>query len=222
MLQSPAANQNGMNIEVTTTSTGLFDLINTAQGTSGTFANYSSAEDGINLTIEGDDIRVGYSLDPTPTLGRPMYKGNTYYIRGTTLQYLKLISTTANNSKVSIELGCAEPGEVGSSSPAGHETVSDTPTHASVTMTTADTEYTYTLTETIKGFEMRLVNDSDGQCTNDFKLCYGGSSGDSATSYIPVEDGELYWRGTMKLPAGFVLRFQSPTAGQTMKIVTYS
>jgi hypothetical protein len=224
MLQSPAANQNGMNIEVTPTSTSLFDLINTAQGTSGSFANYSSAEDGINLTIEGDDIRVGYSLDPTPSLGRPMYKDNTYYIRGTTLQYLKLISTTASNSKVSIELGCSEPGEVGSSSPTGtssgvadnSDLISTASSYDSITLTNADTEYVYTLTTAAKGFE--LVSED----CNHFKYMIGGSTDDTATKYTIVKDGSMYWRPTMQLAIGEVLRFRSEDAGQVVRIALYN
>jgi len=221
LIQAPA-NENGLNVTVTSVATPLFELINTAQGTSGRFATYESSADGINITVEGDDIRMGYGVDPTSTKGKPLYKGTTYNIRGTTIGNYRFISTTGNDSIISIEIGDSEEGETSTSSNSGLEgsmaMTSTAATYSTVSMSLADTEYTYTLPSAAKSIEMRLDIDS----TSDFKLNIGGGVGDSATDYMPVEDGEMYWRQGMNLASGTVLRFQSPAAGQTMKIVTYS
>ena len=227
MLSQAPANANGLSMTVTTTATPLFDLINTSQGTSVKYAGYDSSVNGIDITVEGDDIRVGYGVDPTTTLGRPMYKGVTYFIRGTTINNLRFISTTGNTSKVSIELGESEEGETSSSSDSGTtdnaDIIATTATYSTgVSMSLADTEYTYILPSAAKSLEMRMIDDSTGQATEDFKLNIGGSVGESATDFIQIEDGELYWRQNMNIASGTVLRFQSPTASQTMRIVTYS
>jgi len=226
MLKLKHQNIAGSIITVTTTSTLWSDLVNTAAGTSLRNAGFDFKANGVDIIPLDGDIRFQEDGNaPTATEGQPLDQNHIYQGRNTSLDNLRLICASGTvtcyiqpgvcNNYESSSIAAA-----GASSGSGDNSdlISNTVVHESVTMTTANTEYTYTLPASIKGFEMRLdVNSSE-----DFKLNYNGSAGDSATDYITIEDGEMYWRGTLALPAGFVLRFQSPTAAQTMKIVTYS
>jgi len=220
----PAPNIDGDRITVTSTANLLFDLINTAASTSLPNAGYPHMVNGFDITVLGDDINMSIGNTPTATKGITLYSGNVYHIPGVDLSIVRLI-TTDTDSVCAIAIGKSEQGENFSTAPSGvvsssntDNLISTTPVHASVSMTDANTEYTYTLPTAVKSFEMRLDIDSE----YDFKLNYNGSVDDSATDYIPSEDGEMYWRGQISLPAGFVLRFQCPEAAQTMRIVTYS
>ena len=83
------------------------------------------------------------------------------------------------------------------------------PTIANTTMTTADTEYSYTLPANTIRFEMKL------RASNaKFKLSF--VSGESGTTYMTIPEGGVY--GELDAKAGSrVLYFQSPTASQTME-----
>lgn len=225
MLKLRHQNIAGSMITVTTTSTLWSDLVNTAAGTALRNAGFDTNKaNGINLIPLDGSIRFQEDgNDPTATEGEPLDQNYIYGGRNIGIENLRLISSTGGNVLCYIQPGMCNPHETTFISPAGassggNSLISTGATYSTVSMASADTEYTYTLTSDVKSLEMRLDIDS----SSDFKLNIGGGVGDSATDYIPVEDGELYWRQNMNLASGTVLRFQSPTAGQTMKIVTYS
>ena len=227
MLKLKHQNIAGSMITVTDTSTIWSDLVNVAAGTTDRNAGFDTTKaNGVNIIPLNGDIRFQEDgNDPTATEGQPLDENFIYGGRNMSLSNLRLIRNGASDVLCYIQPGTCNPHETsfitgagGASGGDNSDLISDTVVHESVTMTSANTEYTYTLPADIKGFEMRLDIDS----SEDFKLNYNGSVGASATDYITIEDGEMYWRGTLALPAGFVLRFQSPTASQTMKIVTYS
>ena len=229
MLVQKAQNASALTFTVSSTDVGLFEAMNTAGGTPGLFnAGFPSDVNAVEVKIENGDIR--YSDDgnaPTASNGMLGVSGEKLILPHYKLEQLRFIAVDTDVT-LSVRVGKAQPGDSsavsmgGSASKDNEDLISSAVTHADVTLATADTEGTYTLPNAIKGFEFRLLDDATGNCLYDTKLCYGGNTGDSATNYIPVEDGELYWRGTLALPAGYVLRFQSPTANQTIKIVTYN
>jgi len=225
MLKLKHQNVSGSKIVVTTTSTLWSDLVNTAAGTTLRNAGFDTNKaNGVNLIPLDGNIRFQEDgNDPTATEGEPLDINYIYGGRNISLTNLRLISSTGSSVTCYIQPGMCNPHETTFISPAGADSgnesiISSSATYTSVSMSLADTEYTYTLPSAAKSIEMRLDIDS----SSDFKLNIGGGVGDSATDYIPVEDGELYWRQNLDLAAGTVLRFQSPDAAQTMRIVTYA
>ena len=222
MLVYKAPNAAGSTISVTTTATGVFDLINTAAGTSLVNAGYPHGINSIDIKVEDGDVRwLDDGNTPTSSAGFLLASGDVAFLRDINMSTLKLVSVTGTVT-CSVRVGINDRQDVSAITAGGTssnaDVISTTTTYSSVSMPTADTEYTYTLPSDTKSLELRLDIDS----TDDFKLNIGGGVGDSATDYIPVEDGEMYWRQNMNLASGTVLRFQSPTAGQTMKIATYN
>jgi len=205
MLKLKHQNIAGSLITVTSTATLWSDLVNTAAGTTLRNAGFDNKANGIDII---------------PISGGIVFQedGNV----PTSLCNLRLISADGGNVTVYIQPGSCnnyESTSITSSGIDASELITSTaPTYDSVSMSSADTEYTYTLLSAAKSIEMRLDIDSE----EDFKLNLGGGVGDSATDYIPVEDGEMYWRQNLNLASGTVLRFQSPAASQTMRIVIYS
>jgi len=224
MLNLKHQNIAGSMITVTATSGNIWDLINTAAGTSLKFAGFDiNKANGIDIVpISGDIVFQEDGNTPTATEGQPLDVGYAYLGRNISLTNLNLISKDGSNVSVYVQPGFCNSYEgttiTASGVDASQLITSSAPTYASVSMSSADTEYTYTLPSAAKSLEMRLDIDS----TADFKLNIGGGAGDSATSYIPVQDNEMYWRQNLDLAAGTVLRFQSPSASQTMRIVIYS
>lgn len=109
-------NAAGCKITVTTTATGLFDLINTAASTTLVNAGFSSKVNAINLTVEDGDIRVLFDGNtPTGTNGILLSSGNVYYFRGVPLDKMKLIRITAN-VVCSVEVGHSDASESTSAS----------------------------------------------------------------------------------------------------------
>lgn len=87
-------------------------------------------------------------------------------------------------------------------------------TIANVTMTDANTEYSYALPSGTKVFRMKLRSQSAS-----FKLSF--TSGQSGTTYITVNQGGSYGESGVSLSSK-TLYFQSPTAAQTMEVISYS
>lgn len=222
MLKLKHQNIDGCIIDVTTTASNVMDLINTAAGTDLAYAGFNNKANGIDIVpIDGNVHFMEDGNVPTAIKGQPLNKGYIYQGRNISIVNLKLISTTGGTVKCFVQPGSCnnyESTTITESSLSEEDILSSTATYTSVSMSLADTEYTYTLPSAAKSIEMRLDIDS----TSDFKLNIGGGVGDSATDYIPVEDGELYWRQNLNLTAGTVLRFQSPSAGETMRIVTFA
>jgi hypothetical protein len=223
MLVYKSPNASGSTISVTTTATTIFDLVNTAAGTDLVNAGFPHGVNSIDIKVEDGDIRwLDDGNTPTSSAGFLLASGDVAFLRDINMKTLQLVSTTGTVS-CSVRVGINDREDVsaitGGGSAAGNEDIISTvATYTSVSMSLADTEYTYTLPSAAKSIEMRLDIDS----TSDFKLNIGGGVGDSATDYIPVEDGELYWRQNLNLAGGTVLRFQSPSAGETMRIVTFA
>lgn len=222
MLVHKAPNAAGSTLSVTTTATGIFDLINTAAGTSLPRAGYDANVIAIDIKPENGDIRyLDDGNTPTSSNGFLIASGDVAFLRDINMDKLQLVSVSGAVS-CSVRLGYIDRKESSAIAAGGSASNADliatSATYASVSMSTADTEYTYTLPSAAKSLEMRLDIDSE----EDFKLNIGGGVGDSATDYIPVEDGEMYWRQNLNLAGGTVLRFQSPAASQTMRIVIYS
>ena len=223
MLKLKHQNIAGSLITVTSTATLWSDLVNTAAGTTLRNAGFDNKANGIDIIpISGGIVFQEDGNVPTATEGQPLDAGYAYLGRNTSLCNLRLISADGGNVTVYIQPGSCnnyESTSITSSGIDASELITSTaPTYDSVSMSSADTEYTYTLLSAAKSIEMRLDIDSE----EDFKLNLGGGVGDSATDYIPVEDGEMYWRQNLNLASGTVLRFQSPAASQTMRIVIYS
>jgi len=200
----------------------LFDAMNTAGSTTLIRAGYPSEVNGLFLKVENGDIRyLDDGNTPTATEGMLATAGEFLFLPHHNLDQFRMIGVSTDVT-CGVRIGECTREESASVSVGGTADMSDilstTATYDSVSMSTADTEYTYTLASAAKSIEMRLDIDS----SSDFKLNIGGSVGASATDYIPVEDGELYWRQNLNLASGTVLRFQSPSASQTMRIVTYA
>lgn len=224
MLVSKLPNAAASVISVTTTGTDLLSLISTAASTEVTMSSFMLGVNSIDIKAENGDIRYFDDGNTAATgAGFLIASGDTAFLRDINLAKVNLASVSGTVS-CSVKIGISERGESssvgGGSSTSNADLIATTATYSTngVSMSSADTEYTYTLPSAAKSLEMRLDIDSE----EDFKLNIGGGVGDSATDYIPVEDGEMYWRQNLNLASGTVLRFQSPTASQTMRIVTYS
>ncbi len=87
------------------------------------------------------------------------------------------------------------------------------PTIANVTMTSADTEYSYAIPAHSKRFEIKLRS-----ANALLKLAF--ASGTSGTSYITIPYGSSLLEEDIKA-GGITLYFQSPTASQTAEIKTW-
>lgn len=94
------------NITVTSTATNLYDLIETAAGTT---LNLRKNLNGILLLPEDGDVR--FLLDgnsPTATEGILVKSGQPRLLEGVPLNQMELIRTGASNVKVSIQVGESE------------------------------------------------------------------------------------------------------------------
>lgn len=110
-----APNINGVNITVTSTATDVFNLINTAAGTTGNNAGYPVDANGVDIMPENGDVR--FTLDdtvPTATTGFLIKSGSVLFLRGIPLKKLRLIRAGGSNVKCSIQIGRCERGEASS------------------------------------------------------------------------------------------------------------
>lgn len=222
MLVQRAQNAAATKLIVTSTATSLFDLMNAAGATSLDRAGFRPGVNGIDIKIENGDIRyLDDGNTPTSTDGVLGASGECIFMRHTKLEDLKFIAVT-DNVNISVRVGICEREESssvalgGSSSVDNEDLISTTATYTSLTLTNADTEYTYTLTGAAK--QLEIINE---EC-NTIKFNLNGSSGDSATDYILIKDGSMYWRPDMNLSTSDVLRFQSSVAGQVLRIALYN
>jgi hypothetical protein len=87
-----------------------------------------------------------------------------------------------------------------------------TPTVANVAMTTAGTEYSYSLPSGTKKFLIKLRGGSE------FKVAYSATT--SGTIYISVAKYNWYGESDMDL-SGLTIYFQSPTASETAEIISW-
>lgn len=84
------------------------------------------------------------------------------------------------------------------------------PTIANVTMTDANTEYSYAVPAHAKRFEIKLRS-----LNALLKMAF--NSGESGTTYITIPYGASYSEQDVKV-GGRTLYFQSPTAAQTAEV----
>ena len=84
---------------------------------------------------------------------------------------------------------------------------------ANITMTDANTEYSYSFPGRTKVFRMKLR-------AQNAQFKYAFTSGESGTNYVTVNQGGSYGESGIDL-GGSTIYFQSPTASQTMEIVCY-
>lgn len=87
------------------------------------------------------------------------------------------------------------------------------PTIANVSVTDADTEYSYSLPDFTKTFIIKLRG-----VGAPFKVAF--VSGESSTIYVNVANSASYQEKNVKGKDN-VLYFQSPTAGQIAEIISY-
>jgi len=105
-------NAAGSMITVTSTSTGVFDLVNTAASTALARAGFSSEVNAIDIMPEDGDIRVLWrGLDPTATEGMLLSKGVGYTLRNVPLDSMKLIRVGAVDVSCNVQIGKSVPGE---------------------------------------------------------------------------------------------------------------
>lgn len=102
-----APNAAGSKITVTSTATGIFDLINTAASTTTVYAGYPSKVNALDLIVEsGSDVRVLFDGNtPTATNGLLLSQGVMYSFRGVPLDKLSLIRTGSSNAVCSLQVG---------------------------------------------------------------------------------------------------------------------
>ncbi len=86
-------------------------------------------------------------------------------------------------------------------------------TVANVTMTDANTEYSYALPSATKTYRIKLRAQNAS-----FKLAF--INGNSGTTYTTVNSNASYGESGVSL-TGVTLYFQSPVAAQTMEIISY-
>lgn len=95
----------------------------------------------------------------------------------------------------------------------GGELTARSATTANVTMTTANTEYSYTFPANTSSFHMKLRAQNVK-----FKHCW--TSGESGTTYMTTPQNSLQSRPGIDL-SGVTIYFQSDTASQEMEIDSY-
>ena len=109
----PFQNANGSVITVTSTSTLLANLVNTAQSTNLFPLPWNNTgADGINITPEDGDVR--YLADgntPTATKGQLLKEGQTYFLRQVDLTNFRLIRVGGANVACSIAVGVSDAEE---------------------------------------------------------------------------------------------------------------
>jgi len=101
-------------ITVTSTATGLYDLIDTAGASASDLKTKNL--NAVDISVEDGDVRMLMDGNtPTGANGMLLSSGNTYYYRGVPLSKMKLIRVTANVA-CSVQVGKSESGENTSSS----------------------------------------------------------------------------------------------------------
>ena len=111
MLVHRAQSAAATSISVTTTATGIYDLINTAGSTDLERAGYSPEVNGIDIVVEDGNIRyLDDGNTPTTTEGLLVETGAVLHLRHIKLDALKLISTTGT-VKCGIRIGDCRPDE---------------------------------------------------------------------------------------------------------------
>jgi hypothetical protein len=104
-------------IAVTGTATALYSLINTAGSVTNSQAYFNSPNNegpanGLMITPEDGNIRLGYGVTPTASLGMLLSSGTKYFIPNVTdFTNLKLIRTGSSNVSCSVDLVKTMPGE---------------------------------------------------------------------------------------------------------------
>lgn len=89
-----------------------------------------------------------------------------------------------------------------------------TPTVANVAMASATTEYSYALPSGTKVF--KLQNRSNGL------IQFAFTATESSTKYWTVFPGQQYCDARLSGSISITLYFQSPAAGQTLEVVSWS
>jgi len=96
-------------ISVTDTATNLYDLLDTAAGTSN---DISGSINAVDLVVEDGDIRMLMDgNDPTTTEGLLLKRGGFYCLRGIPASKIKLIRTGGSNVAVGVQVGVSEKAE---------------------------------------------------------------------------------------------------------------
>jgi len=102
----------GSKIAVTTSATGIFDLINTAQSTTLAYAGFSSKANALIIQPENGDIRVLFNDQaPTSTNGFKLSSGSVASLPNIPLSSLQLISATGSTVTCSIQVGLSDQSE---------------------------------------------------------------------------------------------------------------
>lgn len=111
----PHQNVNCSVITVTNTATALFTLINTAGSVSTSQTYYTSPSsnqvgvgNGLLITPEDGNIRLGYGITPTAALGTLLSSGTKYFLPNFDLEDIKLIRTSGNVSCSIDIVACAD------------------------------------------------------------------------------------------------------------------
>lgn len=105
------ANANAHKITITTTATSLVDLLRSAASATN---NLPSSVNGIDLVVEGGDIRYLQDNTPTTSVGMLVKDGTTLHLRNANLKTLYFISTSGSIT-ANVMVGISAKGETSSS-----------------------------------------------------------------------------------------------------------
>lgn len=105
-------NANASTISVTGTATDVFDLINTAGGTTLVRAGFSSKVNGLIIHPENGDVRMLFDGNtPTASKGFLVRQGTIGTFANVPLDKLKLIRTGSTNVTCSLHIGICDSSE---------------------------------------------------------------------------------------------------------------
>lgn len=130
-------------ITVTSTATGLFDLMQTASKGSENIVNYFEGANTVLLNAEDGDCRYLFDNDPTASVGTLLLEGEKLLLQRVDLEKLTLIRAGAADVTVSVQIFESQPGE---SSSVGGSGGGGGGASASGSATTSGAEYQATST----------------------------------------------------------------------------
>jgi hypothetical protein len=106
----------GSVIDITSTASNIFDLINTAASTELVNAGFSGDTNAIDIAVIDGDIRVLFDENvPTAGAGFLLSSGTTHYFRGVPLKKMQLIRVGAVDVECNVMIGKSKEGESSSS-----------------------------------------------------------------------------------------------------------